>query len=665
MRLLVLALLIGLIAPLQAWAQASKTQCVSTAVAGGTGNAITIPLLPCTETTTELILTISAANTIANPTISVGGQTPHVVLNFDGTPLGVGTLQANQRRILTYSGVNWLVLNSGTVGPAGPGAAATFDPRTYGAVCNPTVDSTTAIQAAVDAATVGGGEVVIICPMRVDGTVTLKDSVRLTGIGPIFYRGMLDTAPDGSAVAATWPPAKGPAINCTNASNGGCLLITGIGVEIDHLNFGNPMPTPPTSGIGTYNPPIFPFVITTSAAANWNGLHLHHLTFTSTSNCIDLEGTPDYLTSGIAGAQWTIDHIWGNPCMKTFLREARVDNTGRVDNVDLDWWWYRNNEPVGFYMENNSIGLDLCYAANTQFHNIEFLYNKSAIQFTNCTVVGGFGHTGAADNLQFDNISFNLPCQAVSIPNGNGTRVSGIFTNVLAFQDNSWCNGATVKNVNAFVPVFFDFAADDINITMAAVRGGGVQTFAAIGHGTGGNLWISGLNVQAYSNFATGAPAFRVSHGAHFMLQASDYTTIVPQTGAGPLEGPGFDGTQQYMQPVSVGSGTTCGEGGASLAGSATSDSGFVGFYPCPAVGPGPNGRNGFVGLSNGGGVNLAADMGSVFLLPNIATGSSPFMRVGSSGGTLLINVNHLPTSCTGLPTGTLWDNANIIQACP
>jgi len=466
-------------------------------------------------------------------------------------------------------------------------------------------------------------------------------------------------------VAVTWPPTKGPAINCTQTSGSGCILITGIGVEIDHINFGNPQPAPAGAAIGAYAPTVFPFVISTNAAANWNGLHLHHLSFTSTSNCIDLEGSPNYNTSGIAGAQWTIEHIWANPCMNTFLREAMIDNTGRVDNVDLDWWWERSTGSVGYYMENHSIGLDLCYAANTQFHNIEFLYNKSAIQFTNCTVSGGFGHTAAADNLQFDMIDFNLPCQAVSIPNGPGTRISAIFTNVIAFQDNSWCNGATVKNVNAFVPIFFDFGVDDANITMADIRGGGVQTFAAIGHGSGGNLNISGLNIQAYSNFATGAPAFRISHGAHFGLWASDYSAIVPQTGAGPLEGPGLDSTHEFMQPISVGSGTVCGEGGATLSASGNTDSGFVAFYPCPAVGAGPNGRNGYVGTSNNLGVNLAADTGSVFLHPNAAVGGSPFMRVGSSGGTLLINVNGLPVSCSGLPTGTLWDNANVIQACP
>lgn len=88
-----------------------RTQCVSTAIASGTGDAIAIPLLPCTETTTLLILTITHANTAADPTLSVNGQTPHVILNFDESSLDVGFMQPDQRRILTYNGINWLVLN--------------------------------------------------------------------------------------------------------------------------------------------------------------------------------------------------------------------------------------------------------------------------------------------------------------------------------------------------------------------------------------------------------------------------------------------------------------------------------------------------------------------------------------------------------------------------
>lgn len=101
-----------------------RTQCVSTAVASGTGDAIAIPLLPCSETTTELILSITAANTTTAPTISVNGQTPHVIKNFDSTALTPGYLQPNQWRILTYNGTNWIVLNYQIAATSGGGISS-------------------------------------------------------------------------------------------------------------------------------------------------------------------------------------------------------------------------------------------------------------------------------------------------------------------------------------------------------------------------------------------------------------------------------------------------------------------------------------------------------------------------------------------------------------
>lgn len=113
--IIVIALIvIGLLVP--AHAQLPKTQCVSTAIASGTGDAIAIPLLPCTETTTLLVLTLTASNTTTTPTISVNGQTPHVILNFDTTAVGVGALATSQHRLFTYDGAHWLLLSGGLGG---------------------------------------------------------------------------------------------------------------------------------------------------------------------------------------------------------------------------------------------------------------------------------------------------------------------------------------------------------------------------------------------------------------------------------------------------------------------------------------------------------------------------------------------------------------------
>lgn len=156
------------------------TQCVSTAVAGGTGDAITIPLLPCTETTTQLILTITAANTIAAPTISVNGQTPHAIKGYDGTSLTGGFLQPSQRRILTFNGTNWFVLNENIL-PAGAGLIGVVTPEQYKQPSDP--DDTLSIQAALDSCfPVALGAKIYIVSKRLNMCATGNQTV--LGVGP-------------------------------------------------------------------------------------------------------------------------------------------------------------------------------------------------------------------------------------------------------------------------------------------------------------------------------------------------------------------------------------------------------------------------------------------------------------------------------------------------
>ncbi len=123
-----------------AWAPPlPATQCVSTAVAGGTGDAITIPLLPCAATTTILQLTFTTPNTSAAPTISMNGQTPFILKDFDGSSLLPGVLAAGQRRLLTFNGTNWFMLSGQTT------TSDLLFVSTFGADLTGTTDSTTAV----------------------------------------------------------------------------------------------------------------------------------------------------------------------------------------------------------------------------------------------------------------------------------------------------------------------------------------------------------------------------------------------------------------------------------------------------------------------------------------------------------------------------------------
>lgn len=146
-----LLLLLALLAvSFEGRAQSPPTQCVSVAIAGGTGDAITIPRLPCQSTTTLLILTFSSPNSTTTPTIQqigIGGPAP--VVNFNGAgPIAAGTLQAGQTRLLSYNGRAWYVLTGGIAG---------FVPTTiqnvlsYGADPTGTNDNAAAFQNAIQA----------------------------------------------------------------------------------------------------------------------------------------------------------------------------------------------------------------------------------------------------------------------------------------------------------------------------------------------------------------------------------------------------------------------------------------------------------------------------------------------------------------------------------
>lgn len=131
--------LVGLLAAavfvlLSATAGAQSTQCTSTAVAGGTADAITIPVLPCSVTTTLLILTMQAANSTTTPTIAMPPETTaKVVVKGAIAPLAIGDFAgAGFKALLTYNGTNWTLLNpasfSGGVGDVvGPGSSVNGD----------------------------------------------------------------------------------------------------------------------------------------------------------------------------------------------------------------------------------------------------------------------------------------------------------------------------------------------------------------------------------------------------------------------------------------------------------------------------------------------------------------------------------------------------------
>lgn len=125
----------GLMGGLSA-APAQTSQCVASAIAGGTADALTIPQLPCTPTTSLLTLTFSQTNTTTSPTLQALGQGPAKPLIYaDGSSVSIGALGAGHSVLVTFNGTSWLILTipsaagSGITqltgdGTAGPGSGA-------------------------------------------------------------------------------------------------------------------------------------------------------------------------------------------------------------------------------------------------------------------------------------------------------------------------------------------------------------------------------------------------------------------------------------------------------------------------------------------------------------------------------------------------------------
>jgi hypothetical protein len=570
-------------------------------------------------------------------TDGTAGAPPMAFLSGSGTCSSVGYTNDGASCVNSSDGNHWLGYFTGNI----------YDVRQWSPSCNPpTVDSTTALQAAANFTATRGGVLTVTCGLHIAGTVTLsstsaKAGLRLTGLSNMYFPGI---EADTSATSV-WPPAAGPYIDCGNSAGTNCLQVAGQAVEIDHLPLGNTQPTPGS----TFTPTPYGFLIGTVAANNWGGLYIHDDSFTAADNCIDLEGNSDYTVDpGNSGAQYRLAHLWMNPCFFEGIKAYHLDNTGNFEDIHYDFWWNRGTPSVGQFVKQNSIGIDACFLSNTIIHGVEFFANKAPMQFTNCSVKysSSLTKTFAAVNLQMTNIDFNTTCTGFTQPSGNAV-VTGSMTNVVAYMDQSGqCSGQTSSPGN----VFFNLASDFDDFSMHSVIANGMQTVAAIGAGKSGFLRMWDVQVSGYSALTASQNAFAVSANSRFSLGPTDLALIDPATpagggSAGKILGPGLDGTQGYTVGICAGGGPNAKEGGACLQGSqgGTLTGSLILFDPS-------NVEQGYVSAASGAGVNINA-VGKIFLNPGSKTG----VQIGTSGGRTIINPGSLPTSCTGQATGTFY----------
>lgn len=119
MRMKLRAILFGFLLGLGLVSSAAAqqvTQCVTNAAGGGTGDAITVPLLPCGLATNLLILTIPGTNATTTPTLQMTGFSALPIVNLNGTALAVGQLGAgaNSVALLSGTGTSWLLVSPST-----------------------------------------------------------------------------------------------------------------------------------------------------------------------------------------------------------------------------------------------------------------------------------------------------------------------------------------------------------------------------------------------------------------------------------------------------------------------------------------------------------------------------------------------------------------------
>ena len=141
----------------------------------------------------------------------------------------------------------------------------------------------------------------------------------------------------------------------------------------------------------------------------------------------------------------------------------------------------------------------------------------------------------------------------------------------------------------------------------------------------------------------------RIPFLALLLAAAPAVAQTLPLSQSSTFKTPTFTGTATV---------TNSGEGSIKVESSHdNSSSGYVSLFS-------PSGtRLGYVGFANSFGLNIVSESGSVYLKPKGPTGN--FLRVGQdSNGNLIVNVNGLPTSCTGQSAGTMYASSGFVKYC-
>ncbi len=531
----------------------------------------------------------------------------------------------------------------------------------FGVRCDGITNDSPALQAALNYAATLGGRTVMLpankAACRLQQGVKVSDAahsgVKLQGTGGMYWPGPYNN------VEASWT-AFGTWIHCEDTVNA-CVTVAGNGSAVDGISFWYTQPTPPAGAdCGTpctmthnWTPTQYPYTISVDGAQNFYSLS--NINIINASHCLNLEGTQ----TGVSNLYSHVNHMYLG-CFNVGTKFSRVDNALDFTDVNYTIWWYQFSSDLVGYTEGDvanpghKVDWDMYYLANIKAVNIEFVQSYIAIRANDLTVNSGLGAVNfGAQALQMANVSFNGVCRAVAM-GSNTTHFSARMVNVIANADTQTSSPTQCAGAN---PYFFDLRSDNVDVAISNLDGYLVQSLAGVGGGISGTLHINGARLQNYSAYAPGAPGFEMFAGAALDMPSDLNAIRTSNAGAGPRirggtnwptvsTGNDIEGavnTVRQLRFLHAPANTVSG-GGLS-----------IGRWGLRVDSTPETGGN----VGSGLGFDRYADSGAYI--------DSPFTINRATGVPYLVNGFQvaLPTSCTGRPTGTVWNNVGVLNVCP
>ena len=529
----------------------------------------------------------------------------------------------------------------------------------FGVVCDGTTDDSAALQAALNAGSAKGGRTILLpatkhsCVLKTGVIVSDGSHSGNTLQGSshgLYWPGPYDNTESDWTQFGTW-------IRCEDTTNP-CLTMNGNGSAVRNINFWYTQPTPPANvGCGQFctmthnwSPTVYPFTIQVAGTQNFNGLS--NINVVNGYDCIDFEGG----SSGVNNIYTYAEHMHLG-CVHTVAKFNRVDNIIDIHDWHDNLWWYPFSSDVIGYTEGDTtsaghrIGWDASYLANLQGTGIEFYQDATAIKVSDQTVQSGLGTvTIGMNDVALSNVDFNQVCEAVGVEDGTThvlrDSMSGVHLNVDPQTSNSTqCAGA--------LPNAFNLATSNLSMVINGLQVGYAQTIAAIGYPgvTGGVLHVSGMSADNFSAYGSGGSAFLLQGGSLDAPAGINYL-FSSNSDAGPRVA--GDAGQVENEGVDV-----------------TGPVGSARQYRL--VREGANGSDASTarwGIKESNDAESGNNSGSNFSIDRYNdTGvyqDSP-IQINRSSGQVYFPMSikiSLPTSCTGLSSGSLYNNSGVVNVC-